>query len=404
LSTLPKEQIKNIYFLLAARIPEFNWFLENELSDDARLNQVINIFFTKNYRYEVPHFTSIDEVKGFVKKYEHYLHSSIKNESIEEIAKMVFKDTNGHPIMVKFACFNEGLRTHVNDMYLSHLVDKYLKKPDTKKIEAVIICSLFDISSLQLTIDFSKKLGIQTAMIELDNTIVKESKDGIWKTIHPKWDLELLKFLFNDLQLKSNLESIKNAFSNAVYNILNKYDNYLSILDTIYFTIAVNKIIDICILEELISYEKIESELKDENSKYHLLAFTFGISYHHLNKDNQSLIYYDKAMTINKNDKYAALINKGVSLDSIGNFDEAIDCYDRALEINPYFVDALYNKGKYLSNDGNYVEAIGCYDRALKIKPDYALAQQNRLMAQNDLRKSKNSDKKDLSSDKKQEN
>jgi tetratricopeptide (TPR) repeat protein len=247
--------------------------------------------------------------------------------------------------MVKFACFNDGLQTQVNDMYLGHLIDTNLKKPDTKKIEAVITCSLFDITSLQLTVDFAKKLEIQSAIIELDNTMVKESKDGIWKTIHPRWDLELLKFLFNDLKLKSNLELIKDSFSNAINRLLNKYDNYLSILNTIYVTIAINKIIDICILEEMIRYEKINAKLKDNISKYDLLVFTLGPSYHHLDKDNLSLVYYNNALEINIRDKHAALINKRISLNGMSNFNKALECYDKALEINPDFTLALNNKG-----------------------------------------------------------
>ena len=37
--------------------------------------------------------------------------------------------------------------------------------------------------------------------------------------------------------------------------------------------------------------------------------------------------------------------NKGFSLANLGKSQEAIACYDRALEINPKYAEAWYNKG-----------------------------------------------------------
>ena len=36
----------------------------------------------------------------------------------------IFKDTEGHPIMVRFSVLNEGLTAHVEQMYLEYLLDK----------------------------------------------------------------------------------------------------------------------------------------------------------------------------------------------------------------------------------------------------------------------------------------
>jgi tetratricopeptide (TPR) repeat protein len=64
-----------------------------------------------------------------------------------------------------------------------------------------------------------------------------------------------------------------------------------------------------------------------------------------------------------------AYINKGLSLYYLGNNDEAIECYDKALEINPQNADAYYKKGLSLYYLGNNDEAIECYDKALEINP-----------------------------------
>jgi tetratricopeptide (TPR) repeat protein len=52
-------------------------------------------------------------------------------------------------------------------------------------------------------------------------------------------------------------------------------------------------------------------------------------------------------------------------------YDKAIECYDRAIEVDPYLVDAWHKKGNALYNKENYDEAIECYDRASLINPNH---------------------------------
>ncbi len=70
--------------------------------------------------------------------------------------------------------------------------------------------------------------------------------------------------------------------------------------------------------------------------------------------------------------------NKGFSLNSLGRYEEAIRCYDRALAIDPRYANAWINKGAALWKLGCYDEAIGCYDRALDIEPQTAALWNNR--------------------------
>ena len=60
-------------------------------------------------------------------------------------------------------------------------------------------------------------------------------------------------------------------------------------------------------------------------------------------------------------------MNKGVALDNLGRYEEAITSYDKALAINSTDLDSLYNKGVALDNLGRYEEAITYYDKALAI-------------------------------------
>ena len=66
--------------------------------------------------------------------------------------------------------------------------------------------------------------------------------------------------------------------------------------------------------------------------------------------------------------------NKGMSLANLGRHQEALACYDRAIEINPRLVEPWSNKGASLRNLGRYEEALASYDRAIEINPRYGEA------------------------------
>ena len=74
-------------------------------------------------------------------------------------------------------------------------------------------------------------------------------------------------------------------------------------------------------------------------------------------KYEKAIECYDKALKINPNDT-EALNNKGVALYRLGRHEEAIECYDRALEINPNDAEAWYNKGNVLYELRRYKEAV----------------------------------------------
>jgi tetratricopeptide (TPR) repeat protein len=66
--------------------------------------------------------------------------------------------------------------------------------------------------------------------------------------------------------------------------------------------------------------------------------------------------------------------SKGNTLTWLDKYNEAIKCYDKAIELKPDYADAWYEKGKALHNLTKYNEAIKCYDKAIELKPDYANA------------------------------
>ncbi len=69
--------------------------------------------------------------------------------------------------------------------------------------------------------------------------------------------------------------------------------------------------------------------------------------------------------------------NFGMVLADRGRFDEAIACFEKALEIKPDFAEAYFNLGLVLARHGQIDKAIAHYHKALELKPDCAEAHYN---------------------------
>ncbi|MGB9622783.1 MAG: tetratricopeptide repeat protein, partial [Candidatus Bathyarchaeia archaeon] len=68
--------------------------------------------------------------------------------------------------------------------------------------------------------------------------------------------------------------------------------------------------------------------------------------------------------------------NKGISLANLGNVQEALDCFNKAIELNPNLAKAWYNKGLILFKLNRVNEAEFCAKEALRIDPQYDKAKE----------------------------
>jgi tetratricopeptide (TPR) repeat protein len=101
-----------------------------------------------------------------------------------------------------------------------------------------------------------------------------------------------------------------------------------------------------------------------------------GTSLNTLGRYDEAIRCLEKALEIDLRDA-AAWNNKGISLDSLGRYEEAIRCYEKALEIDPQ--NGMWdNKGISLDSLGRYEEAIRCYEKALEIDPRDAMSWSNK--------------------------
>ena len=62
-------------------------------------------------------------------------------------------------------------------------------------------------------------------------------------------------------------------------------------------------------------------------------------------------------------------------------YKEAVDCLDRAIEINPGYAEALCNKGDALRRMDLNEQSLACLDRAVEIDPGYTKAWYSRGLA-----------------------
>jgi len=96
-----------------------------------------------------------------------------------------------------------------------------------------------------------------------------------------------------------------------------------------------------------------------------------GKTFYEQGKYSEAIECYDKALALDPN-LASAWSYKGVALANQGKYSEAIECYDKAIAINPNEALAWNNKGLALIGQGKYSEALECIDKAIAINPNYA--------------------------------
>jgi protein O-GlcNAc transferase len=73
-----------------------------------------------------------------------------------------------------------------------------------------------------------------------------------------------------------------------------------------------------------------------------------------------------------------AWLNKGSAYSELKQFSQALNCYNQAIELNNDFADAWYSKGVALDKLDQQQEALNCYNKALELNPSYAKAWLNK--------------------------
>jgi tetratricopeptide (TPR) repeat protein len=105
-----------------------------------------------------------------------------------------------------------------------------------------------------------------------------------------------------------------------------------------------------------------------------------------LGQYEEAIECYNKVIELDDK-KIPAYDNKGCALFKLGRNNEAIECFNKAIEYKSDFPDLWYNKGYTLYEIREYKEAIICFDEVIKLNPKDVDAYIYKGIALSDLKK-----------------
>ncbi|MBC2698140.1 MAG: tetratricopeptide repeat protein [ANME-2 cluster archaeon] len=85
--------------------------------------------------------------------------------------------------------------------------------------------------------------------------------------------------------------------------------------------------------------------------------------------EEDALEVFEKAIEI-KPDDFSAWYNKGNTLVNLGRYEDALEAFEKATEIKPDNLRAWINKGNTLDDLGRNEDALEVFEKAIEIKPD----------------------------------
>ncbi len=93
-----------------------------------------------------------------------------------------------------------------------------------------------------------------------------------------------------------------------------------------------------------------------------------GDSLAKLKRYEEAIEAYEKAIELDPKDAYA-WVNKGFALDELKRYEEAIEAYEKAIELDPKNDFSWVSKGISLWQLKRYEEAIEAYEKAIELNP-----------------------------------
>jgi len=109
--------------------------------------------------------------------------------------------------------------------------------------------------------------------------------------------------------------------------------------------------------------------------------FQAGYYFDEINKNYSTAVNcYEKAIELDPMHDNA-WNNKGSSLHRLGRYEKALSCFDKAIEIDADYANAWNNKGSSLQDLNRYAEALSCYNKAIELEPKNEFPSFNRSEA-----------------------
>jgi Tfp pilus assembly protein PilF len=113
-----------------------------------------------------------------------------------------------------------------------------------------------------------------------------------------------------------------------------------------------------------------------EPMKVPFAYYNLGMSYDKMGQYNKALEQYDKAIALNPA-SYETYSIRGYVLFEMGQFDKALEDYDRAIALNPSYFEAYNNRGIAFDEMGQYINAMKDFEKAIALNPSHFEAYYN---------------------------
>lgn len=146
----------------------------------------------------------------------------------------------------------------------------------------------------------------------------------------------------------------------------------------------INALINLYHSGQMTRVEQTCRELLDSFPQSLIVINVLGISLQALGRVDEAVQVFDRAIQV-KPDYAEAYSNRGVALQELGHLEEAVQAFDKAIQLKPEYAEAHGSRGVALHELGQLKEAMVDYDRAIQLKPDYAEVYTNRGAALKEL-------------------
>lgn len=353
---------EDVTFILTARLPDYDWFTKygidtvpnriykdaiKKFEDDTTLKQPLNYF-------------TVEEIRKFIIKYAIPLPSS---EQQLGLAQNIHSSTNGNPILVKFAVLGGSLRKDVEDR-----IEDYLNK-DPNFMLTALVSSLLTIGGINITNELLEEMGVKKYALRLEHATLYNSGNGVWTTIHSRWDMELLRTLFveqnDEIILDTNKEILRNAV-HCIFGIKNE-SAIVSMIQTLYNTIALNDLIPLDIVDETVRGH-IPGTLSHES-----LSVIYGVimppAFLMLGKYDIIEELCEHARLANPNNADICY-NLALTLTAIGKYDKAIEWCDKAIGFQINYGDVWYMRSCLNIKICNFERGLDDLRKAIEINKE----------------------------------
>jgi len=115
---------------------------------------------------------------------------------------------------------------------------------------------------------------------------------------------------------------------------------------------------------------KVQRQFPDQaNSRYELALYLQSHG-----EPEEALAHYDTLLMLQPENQIVLYNIAYVNYVYLAQNEIALEYFNRALEVDPDYLDAYFNKGRVLEQMGDYAQAMDVYKEVLKRQPNYQLA------------------------------